>query len=189
MILTEKVVKKSNANYPEIKSLMKRAFPKEELFPLCLLRLFSYKKKCNFTAYYHHDNFVGITYTIESKETLFVVYLAVNDFIQSQGYGSKILENLKQKNKDKSVTLFIETMDSTADNYKQRVKRLAFYEKNGFTHLGISVGGKEAFVDILSTDSKFSLEQCKKLVKFIPMKVYKTDRGKCYENNHTKQTS
>ncbi len=172
MILTEKPVKKSNSDYPEIERLMKLAFPKEELFPLCLLRLFSCEKKCNFTAFYHEVKFVGLMYTVESKETLFVVYLAVNDSIQSQGYGSEILENLKQKHSDKSVTLFIETMDSTADNYKQRVKRLAFYEKNGFTHLGISAGGKEPFVDILSTDSEFSLKQCKKLMKFIPMRVF-----------------
>lgn len=181
VLLTEKVVKKSNPDYEEIASLMKRAFPKEELFPLCLLRLFSYEKKCNFTAYFPDDNFVGkfvgLSYTVESNETLFVVYLAVHDSIQSQGYGSKILENLKQKYKNKSVTLFIETMDTTAekaDNYAQRVKRLAFYEKNGFTHLGISAGGKEPFVDILSTDSEFSLAQCKKLMKLIPMRVFPT---------------
>ncbi len=96
-----------------------------------------------------------------------------NDKIYSKGYGSKLLEVLFNSYLEKSITLFIETMDDkSASNYDQRVKRLAFYERNGFVHTGIKAGFKTPFVDILSTDKEFDTRKTKKLMKFMPMKIF-----------------
>ncbi len=174
MNLTEKSLSSKLHNYSEICSFMKRVFPKEELMPMWLIRLLTVKKNYDFTVYYDDNLFVGITFTIELKDTLFVFYIAINDEIHSKGYGSKLLHVLFEKYPEKSVTLLIETMDDkTAENYGQRVKRLAFYERNGFVHTGIKLGFKTPFVDILSTDKAYDIAKAKKLMKFaLPQKLY-----------------
>lgn len=172
MCLTEKTISNKLPDYKEIASFMRRVFPKEELIPMWLLSIITRKKNYQFSAFYDNDLFVGIIFTIESKDLLFVFYIAVNDEIHSKGYGSKLLQLLSQKYERKPITLFIETIDPLADNYEQRVKRLAFYERNGFVNTGIKAGIKSPFVDILSTDKDFSEEQCKKMLKNFPLRVF-----------------
>ncbi len=173
MSLTKKTVSKKLHNYEEICAFMERVFPKEELMPMWLLNIITKKKNYNFNAYYDDDLFVGILFTIDTKDTLFIFYIAVNDKIHSRGYGSKLLQLLFDEHPEKSVTLFIETMDDkSALNYEQRIKRLAFYERNGFVHTGIKAGFKTPFVDILSTDKHLDVAKAKKLMKLLPMKIF-----------------
>ncbi len=173
MDLIEKKVTKKLSNYQEISDFMKRVFPKEELMPMWLLNIITKIKNYNFNAYYDNDLFVGIIFTIDSKETLFVFYIAVNDKIQSKGYGTRLIKVLFDKYPNKTISLFIETMDDkNAENYEQRIRRLAFYERNGFIHTGIKAGGKAPFIDILSTDTEFNVQKAKKILKFMPMKIF-----------------
>ncbi len=173
MKLTEKDLSRKLPDYKEICQFMKRVFPKDELMPMWLIRMATLKKNYDFKVYYDNSLFVGILFTIESKDTLFVFYIAVNDEIHSKGYGSKLLQVLFDKFPDKPITLFIETMDDkNAVNYEQRVKRLAFYERNGFVHTGMSAGFKTPFVDILSTDKTYDETKAKKLVKIMMMKIF-----------------
>ena len=62
--------------------------------------------------------------------------------------------------------------DKNALNYNQRIKRLTFYERNGFIHTGIQAGFKTPFVDILSTDKDYNIIKAKKLMKSMPMKIF-----------------
>ncbi len=174
MYLTEKNLSTKLSNYKEVCKFMKRVFPKEELIPMWAIRLITYfKKNYDFKVYYEGDLFIGILFTIESKDTLFVFYIAINDEIHSKGYGSKLLNVLFEKYPEKAITLFIETMDDkNAKNYEQRVKRLAFYERNGFIHTGIKAGFKTPFVDILSTDKDYNVIKAKELTKSMPMKIF-----------------
>ena len=175
MNLTEKAITISSDDYKEIDAFMKRVFPKEELIPTWLITILAKKKNHEFSAFYDENLFVGISYTIESETSLFLFYLAINDKIHSKGYGSKLLNSLFDKYKDKPITLFIETLDQTAPNYEQRVKRLSFYERNNFINTNIKAGVDRPFVDILSTDNNFTVDKCKKMLKFIPLKIYTSD--------------
>ncbi len=173
MNLTEKNLSKKLSNYKEICQFMQRVFPKEELIPMWLIRIITLKKNYDFKVYYDNSLFVGILFTIDTKDTLFVFYIAVNDAIHSKGYGSKLLQVLFNKYPNKSVTLFIETMnDKNAANYEQRLKRLAFYERNGFVNTKIKAGFKAPLDDILSTDKYYDITNAKKLMKSIPMKIF-----------------
>ncbi len=173
MNLIEKELSRKLANYNEICQFMKRVFPKEELMPMWFIKLLTLKKNYEFKVYYDNDIFVGVLFTIESPDSLFIFYIAVNDEIHSKGYGSQLLQIIFDKYPSKPVTLFIETMDDqTAVNYEQRIKRLAFYERNGFFRTGIKAGFKTPFVDILSTDKDYDIVKAKKLMKAIPMKIF-----------------
>lgn len=94
--------------------------------------------------------------------------------MHSKGYGSKLLKILfkKYKNQNKPIVLFIEAIDTTAPNYTQRIKRLSFYKKNGFVDTNIKVGTNKPLFQVLSNDKYFSKKQCKRLLKFTPIKIF-----------------
>ena len=52
---------------------------------------------------------------------------------RSTGYGSRILTYFAERYGDVPQLLEIEPVVREAANYQQRVRRLAFYERNGFT--------------------------------------------------------
>ena len=65
----------------------------------------------------------------------YVFYFAISQSERGQGYGSYILQTVKEFYKNQRLCLAIEEIDETAANYQQWVKRKEFYEKNGFTDL------------------------------------------------------
>jgi len=155
------------------KELQKRAFPKEEQYPFWVLRLMACRKGIDYFAHYDNDLFCGISYTSSTDKMMYVLYLAVNDKIRSKGYGTLMLKHLNEMSGNKEITLNIEPLDENADNYEQRVKRMEFYERNGFRDTGyhlVDVTGEYA---ILSTADNFSVEDYKKAISKIGMSMYK----------------
>lgn len=91
------------------------------------------------------DAFCGMAYCAHSEQLLYVGYLAVDGQRRSQGCGSAILSQLRDENPGRHLVLEVEPMDPSAHNYKQRARRLAFYERNGFRPAGLRKreGGQE----------------------------------------------
>ena len=81
-----------------------------------------------------------------------------------------MIKHLSEMSGNKEITLNIEPLDENADNYEQRVKRMEFYERNGFRDTGyhlLDVTGEYA---ILSTAYSFNVEDYKKAICKIGMK-------------------
>ena len=93
-------VSKKLKEYKEIKSLMCRAFPKNEQIPMWLLHILAIRKSVEFSAYYDEDLFCGISYTVSNEELLFILYLAVTTLIVSKKPGN----TGKSRNKDTEFT-------------------------------------------------------------------------------------
>lgn len=133
MPLTVKLLNPSLPEYRQVKVLYYRAFPKyeqEAWSRLLFKRLF---RRADFLVFYDHDHFVGLSYVIHHHGIHYVLYLAVNDQVRSQGYGSRILDQLKRQYAPDTLILDIEQPDAAAVNNHQRLRRLRFYRKNGFT--------------------------------------------------------
>lgn len=158
-------VSRNLKEYKEIKSLICRAFPENEQFPMWLLNLWALRKSIDFFAYYDGDTFCGISYTVSSDELVFVLYLAVNDKIRSKGYGSAILQCIKERFPNITIALNIEPLDIKSDNYAQRIKRFEFYVKNGFTDTRCQIIDSSGNYQILATSEIFSIEKYKSAIK------------------------
>ena len=133
MSLTVKPLKPSLPEYRQVKALYHRAFPQyeqEAWSRLLFKRLF---RRADFLAFYDQCQFVGLSYIIHHHGIHYVLYLAVNDRVRSRGYGSRILAQLKQRYAPDTLILDIEQPDVTVANNHQRLRRLRFYRKNGFT--------------------------------------------------------
>lgn len=135
----------------EAKKLYLSAFPKEELLPWWVLRLMTLPKGAAITSYYTGDDFCGFTHTTITDEVVYVMFFAVQDELRGKGYGSAILEYLKQDNPGKPIILNVEPLDERAENAQQRIERLRFYKKNGFYDTGYNIKEVGGTFRILST--------------------------------------
>ena len=104
---------------------MKRSFPKNELYSMWLLMLISKIKKVDFLAFYDEEKFVGCVYLIKSKKVAYLMYIVVNDKVQSQGYGTKMLQEIANKAKELGYNKVYLWTDQAPE----------FYKKIGYTYL------------------------------------------------------
>lgn len=141
-----------------VASLYEAAFPVEERLPLWQLSWNSLKNGQSFLAYFDQGVFIGFTYVICTDNLVYLLFLAVKESKQSQGYGSQILAQVKKEAGVRPCVLTIEPMDEeAASNRNQRLKRLAFYERNGYQLLNhFYFEGSERY-QILTTDSNLYL--------------------------------
>lgn len=121
-----------------VKKLYKEAFPIDEQVPYFALKYFA-REKVNFNAIYHKGQFIGFVYNILYKDIVFLFYFAVKEDIRHQGYGSQILNIMKEKYQGYRILLNIEDIDENSSNYLERLQRQTFYLKNGFYTLDYKV--------------------------------------------------
>ena len=142
-----------------VASLYEAAFPVEERLPLWQLSWNSLKNGQSFLAYFDQGVFIGFTYAICTDNLVYLLFLAVKESKQSQGYGSQILAQVKKKAGVRPCVLTIEPLDEEqVSNRAQRLKRLAFYERNGYQALNhFYFEGTERY-QILITDRSLSLD-------------------------------
>lgn len=110
-------------------------------------------------AYFDGEGFIGLIYTIYTDNLVYLLFLAVEESKQSQGYGSQILAQVKEEAGRRPCVLTIEPMDEEgASNRNQCLKRLAFHEQNGYQLLyRFYFEGSERY-QILTTDRSLSLD-------------------------------
>lgn len=159
-------------DYQKYKALQKRAFPKEEQYPFWILRFLALRKGVDYLAHYDHDMFCGISYTSGTEHMLYVLYLAVNDEIRSKGYGTKMLQHLQETSGKKEITLNIEPLDKNVANYEQRVRRMEFYRRNGFSDTGYRLVDVTGTYVVLSTAATFDVAEYEKAIRRIGMNLY-----------------
>ena len=146
--------------FRKVASLYEAAFPVEERLPLRQLSWNSLKNGQSFLAYFDQKVFIGFTYAICTNNLVYLLFLAVEESKQSQGYGSQILAQVGKKQERRPCVLTIEPMDEEdASNRTQRLKHLAFYENNGYQSLNhFYFEGTERY-QILITDRSLSLDK------------------------------
>ena len=147
----------------QAKALYHTAFPKEERLPWWLLRLNARRSGIDLTAFMDGDTFCGFTASATVENMHFLLFFAIPEDLRGRGYGSAILSQLRQNYE--VVTLNVELLDETAPNYPQRLRRFAFYRKNGFFDTGYhvwEVGGK---FRVLGTEPQLDVAAYKRIFK------------------------
>lgn len=150
--LTSHPVNRRNRDYSAVISLMKSAFPEKELVPMGILRLFSLRKGASFLSFRDGDEFVGTAYIVEYEDNLSVFYLTVSPRARGKGYGSMILDYVKEKGKGKNVNLDVEALDGDAENMTERLRRVEFYRRSGIVDTGYRLYDNGIKYMVLSSD-------------------------------------
>ena len=124
----------------KIKRLYKKSFPKEERKPFSVILQKQKEGTAEILAAesWRHD-LLGFAVTALYKDLVLVDYLAVEPLCQGQGVGSLMLKELEEHYPNRRILLEIEDPEDLSDNQQDRLRRLAFYKKNGFEHAGFKV--------------------------------------------------
>lgn len=122
----------------EVRSLLRKSFPREERIPFSVLLVRAKLEDFEILAYYDGGDLCAVSVTCSDKYVCSIQYLAVAEKKRGCGIGTSVLKYLSKRHKGKVMTADIEVPYADADNIAQRMRRLRFYEKNGFenTHIG-----------------------------------------------------
>lgn len=158
MDMVRRRVRLFSRDYRRARHLMKRVFPSDELFPIPFLLVQSFRRGIDFYAYYDNGVFCGISYTVRSRNLVFLLYLAVDESLHSKGYGSRILTAVTDSLQGLPIALNIEPVETEAPNYEARIRRLRFYERNGFKKSGYRMKDEKEEYQILTNTDAFDPE-------------------------------
>lgn len=136
MIRFEKI-DENTKNLEDIKHLYMDAFPFEERIPFYIMVSVGNDRGVEFLSIYDEDTWLGFIHTLVGEKLSYIFYFAIDGSLRQSGYGSKIIREYKKMHP--KLSLAIEPIEEGSDNIRQRKKRLAFYEKNGFETLDTRV--------------------------------------------------
>ena len=111
-----------------IEPLYIKSFPLDEQVPFDILKNQALKPISDLIAVFDHKIFIGLLSLVYFEDIVFIWYLAIEESKRNLGYGSKILQEIQSKYEDRRIILNIEE----CLNDKDKLKRKAFYLKNGF---------------------------------------------------------
>ena len=178
MNLTLKKTEKSE--YKLVKRLYMIAFPPEERPPFFMLTRGVNRGHGDMLIARDGDEFVGFCYLISNEKAAYLFFFAIKESRRGMGYGSAILAELRQMYDGRRIFLARESLDETAENYSERVRRHGFYLRNGFSDLDVKIKEATVTYDVMSIGGDVSAEEYDELItswcgkflrKFIKMEI------------------
>lgn len=141
----------NNGKYmDEIKKLYLKSFPEEERFSFGILEECSKENNSDLYGIIDKDKFVGMCYIVNCDNAYYLMYLAVEPHLRNKNYGSKILNDLKEKYK----LLFL-SIDEP--NNSMSIRRKNFYLRNGFYDINRYYEDTGINYEILCTDDRYEI--------------------------------
>ena len=133
-------VTKKSPWLPQVKALYESAFPANERIPI--KHLLDDKIKREFWAFFNKEDgenaaaprFCGFSNSITHGSITNIIYFAVMPELRSRGYGSQILQAIREKHPDSRIVVDIEVEEDSkdAEELERRNRRRDFYQRNGF---------------------------------------------------------
>ena len=157
MLRTRKLTHDSDDKL-QVMELYEEAFPPRERMPFDLMLEVSQLDNADLCSVYDDDEFVAFYLLIRNENLRYVSFLAVTPRKRGQGYGTKVLEFIKENYADYDLILDEEPVDPNAENSDQREARERFYTRNGFVSTGYVITAYGQDYEILNTGGDFDIE-------------------------------
>lgn len=154
----------------EARLLYLEAFPKEERLPWPVLRLNALREGIDITGWTEAGQLRGITVSVTEGGLHFLLFFAIVPQCRGKGYGSAILETLKQQHG--TVVLNVEPLVPDAPNLPQRQRRFGFYNRCGFHDTGYHVWEVGGMFRVLSTQESLDVPAYKKIFRKLTLGVW-----------------
>ena len=146
-------------------ALNDEAFPREERIPSDRLFTLLQELKCDAWAFYD-EIFVGFAILLsdEALRMAYLSYFAIEGECRSRGYGGMALAKLAETYEGYQIALDMERMDDSSDNYGQRLRRLAFYERNGYRRAMVGFRYFKMDLEIMCSQGMFREQDFRQLI-------------------------
>ena len=145
-------------DWKKIKQLYKTAFPRYERKPLWIVRMKHRKGEADIWVIDRDGEFAGFAITVNELDMVLLDYFAISGDKRNSGLGGKALQLLQEKYADKRFFLEIECEDDSADNAAERVRRKAFYLRNGMSEIGVKANVYTVDMELLGYNCDISFE-------------------------------
>lgn len=132
-----------------IRRLYREAFPADERFSFFLLRRRAMQGRADCWSLMEAGEWVGMAYVLREKDAAYLFYFAIEKNARGRGCGTRALAALKARYAGNRLFLALEKMDPHAENYAQRAKRRAFYQRCGFSALPYQLREKTVVYDLM----------------------------------------
>ena len=146
---------KVKINNKDVKRIYFEAFPKRERMPFPMMVVMSKLWNTQFFCFYDGDIPCGFTYLASNRKIVFVMFFAVDECLRSKGYGSFILQQLRNKYPDKKIIISIEPCVDNASDIELRKRRKSFYMRNGYNETGYMMKLNGVVQEIIITNGEF----------------------------------
>lgn len=141
----------NKGDYRRLKALYETSFPREERVPFWYLSQKAKREENNWILLYDGTVFIGSIYIAIYQDIVFIWYFALFPEYQGSGYGSKVLDQLKEVYQNKRLILNIEIDDPTSANNELRKRRKQFYLRNGYEECGFFTKEAGVVFEMLSS--------------------------------------
>ena len=118
------------------KALFETAFPPEERPPFWLMLEWN---RPSFYGVYLEGEFIGLADMIQYEDLAYLFFLAIKKKWRNKGIGTQILRDFKNKFPDKRLFLLADEVGEEYPDNEVRIRRIGFYERNGFHYQGTKV--------------------------------------------------
>lgn len=126
-------ITQQSAEFPAVEAIYDEAFPPEEKIPIQELFAKDDEKEYRMYALTDNGDTVGLMSVILFPgQILYIVFFAIDKNRRGHSYGAKALQLIKEEYADMHITLSVEEPDEAATNSEQRIKRIRFYEREGY---------------------------------------------------------
>ena len=153
----------SHSEWRKLTQLYKTAFPRYERKPLWIVRMKHRKGEADIWVIDHEGEFAGMAITVNELDMVLLDYFAISENKRSGGLGSRALKLLQEKYKDKRFFLEIECEDDKASNAAERVRRKAFYIRNGMSEIGVKANVYTVDMELLGYNCNVTFGDYEKL--------------------------
>ncbi len=143
----------------KIHRLYRLAFPREERKPFRAILEIHNNDRGDVWYCTVGDRFAGFASTVKGGELVLVDYLAVSPDTRDKGIGSAILVGLRAKYPDRHLFLEIESVWEDVPDREARLRRKAFYLRNGFTPMNLMIWLFGVKMEVLGIDCTMDFEQ------------------------------
>ncbi len=128
----------------QIKKLYEASFPKSEKKPFGMITALQKRGLCEILVIEDDDgNFCGLAIMILAAGRALLDYFAVDPRCQGSGMGSAVLQELRERYGSDKIVVEIERTTGpeaeAAGNAQDRIRRKAFYLRNGMEPVGFLV--------------------------------------------------
>ncbi len=150
----------SHARLKTIKQLYMRTFPAAERKPFSIIQKKQTKGSMEILSIENDTgDFLGLAITILYNDIVLLDYFAVDDNRRDGGIGSAALHLLFERYSGKRFLLEIEAPDIPSENGKDRIRRKAFYLRNGMTVMPFRVDLFGVEMEILTNGTQVSFDE------------------------------
>lgn len=152
----------TKAQMKALRALYEEAFPKSEKKPFFVLKRLEKKGNAEFLCIEDEDGrFLGLAMMMLYGELALLDYFAIAPECRGHNVGSQALKALKKRYADKKLLLEIESTVGAKqpENAEERLRRKAFYLRNGMTPMNFLVDLFGVEVEILTHGKDVTFEE------------------------------